>query len=106
LVNPAKNPSEMALRSAVSRAYYSLFHEAKSFLNSKGITIGKFNSHEQVKQELYKINQNVSRRYGNYRVDRVRADYELSSNYFTQVVASSSVSQIESLFNAIKSGNI
>jgi|ERR687897_574062 uncharacterized protein (UPF0332 family) len=103
-INQNPNPSEIDCRSAISRAYYSLFHETADFLHSKGrfTRTGKPGEHTKIKNILEDIDPMVALEYGDYKVARQEADYELSITVFNLSYATTKVKHIESFIYVVK----
>ena len=82
IINKCDQDDDAALRSAVSRAYYTAFHSAKSVLNANGIEISdRDSSHKQV-WDAFLNGKNldwkaVGRKGDEIRVKRTDADYKL-----------------------------
>jgi uncharacterized protein (UPF0332 family) len=78
----AKDKTEGDWRSAVSRAYYAVFHHFRQLLLSHGADIGKsgqshFNLHSGLLHCGFAPLVDIARRIDDLRVSRTRADYEL-----------------------------
>ena len=81
-VSPEKSSvSEALCRSAVSRAYYGVFHIARRLLNEMGFTFKNENEHERIPQDLMNCRDGeayeAGRMLGDLRTERNRADYEI-----------------------------
>src|SRR5205809_322908 len=80
LVNDERLTSsrEAKLRSAISRAYYAVFHKARSIVLPANKSIG-FNSHQEVIDTLQRSDDSAQRQMGvnlaRLKVHRVKADY-------------------------------
>ena len=77
----AKNSGEAELRSAISRAYYSIFQQARKALESAGIPIKRSSKdHSFVPRTLKRQKDVKARQLGEHlkrlRVDRNKADYD------------------------------
>ncbi|HLE75248.1 MAG TPA: hypothetical protein VI864_04295 [Candidatus Bathyarchaeia archaeon] len=127
-----KAASEEECRSAVSRAYYSLYHETLQILVTKYSLdligniqkvkkktlsgseraklnsldpdfLKQFNLHQIVFDTLVGMNyQAVAMTYKNYRIQRNQADYDLKMNFLYND-ADAMVKNIEVLVGAVKS---
>ncbi len=72
---------EASLRSAISRAYYSVFHEARDFLTAEGIHLSKADSsHKAVWNQYENLGGRSCRAVGlngkRLNDNRTRADYD------------------------------
>jgi uncharacterized protein (UPF0332 family) len=103
LINPNNRPNEIDCRSAVSRAYYSLFHEASDFLQSRGLyTKTTDRAHSKIKNVLLDLDANAGLQFDSYRGDRVKADYDLPSAFYNQNTSEVKVKDIENFITTIK----
>jgi uncharacterized protein (UPF0332 family) len=105
-INNSSAPPEIDCRSAVSRAYYSLFHEALNFLEAKGKykRTGK-GDHNNVKNILLKLDCSVGLDYNQFRDDRTQADYQLKTNFYSQADVTIKLNLIQVLITRIKALN-
>jgi uncharacterized protein (UPF0332 family) len=102
-VNQNPNPGEIDFRSAISRAYYSLFHETSDFLHSRGkFTRTGRGDHSKIRAVLDDIDPGVAFEYGDYIVARQQSDYELSQTVFNLTYATTKVEHIESFISIVK----
>lgn len=102
LTDPKNIPTEADCRSAVSRAYYSLYHETVDVLTKKNYSIPTKETHKFVSKTLSNLNRNIGRKYRGFRDDRNQADYQLALS-FSQKYSQIKVSQIEKLIQLVKS---
>lgn len=114
LVSPQNHPSEIDCRSGVSRAYYSLFHEACNVLELRGLyarpkeELGglyarpKDKPHQEVKNLLLRFYGQMGLDYDSYRDDRVKADYNLTSTFYNQIDSEIKVNDMEDLIRRVK----
>jgi len=77
----AENSSEAELRSAISRAYYSIFQQARKALESAGFPIERSSIDHKLVPETLKSRQDVNARQlgvhlERLRIDRNKADYD------------------------------
>jgi uncharacterized protein (UPF0332 family) len=87
LIDPKNSPTEVDWRSAISRAYYSLFHESVAALQKKNYTIPNTNAHKFVSDTLHTLDRNMGRKYKALRDDRNQADYQLTLTSFNLATA-------------------
>jgi uncharacterized protein (UPF0332 family) len=81
-VSPDKSSvSEPLCRSAVSRAYYGVFHIARSLLNQMGFMFKNENEHDRIPQDLMNCGDDdafeAGRLLGDLRSERNSADYDI-----------------------------
>ena len=99
--------NELDCRSAVSRAYYSLFHEASNFLEARGryrrVIRG---AHEKVKNVLFDIDPIVGMEFDTHKDSRHDADYNLRASVFTLQNSCIVVNEIETFISAVKNLDI
>lgn len=103
LTDPKNNPKEVDWRSAISRAYYSLYHETIVALKNKNYNIPRKDTHKSVSLTLSRLDRNVGRKYKAFRDDRNQADYILALTSFTQPNSQIKVIEIEKFIQRIKS---
>jgi uncharacterized protein (UPF0332 family) len=102
LTDPKNSPKEVDWRSAISRAYYSLYHETIVVLKNKRYNIPRKDTHKFVSLTLYGLDRNVGRKYKAFRDDRNQADYKLALTSFTQTSSQTKVIEIERFIQRIK----
>lgn len=71
---------EPNIRSAISRSYYAVYHEAIAAITRKGIPIYHGSSHTEVSASLKKVDTRLGILLGDYHKKRVMADYHLNEN--------------------------
>jgi hypothetical protein len=86
----AAEPDEVACRTAVSRAYYGVFHLALAFLSDLGILIpANANAHAAAQRYLIASGhpdaQHAGTLLGDLHSDRIKADYRLDDARFERV---------------------
>jgi hypothetical protein len=79
-LSSAKSPAE--LRTAISRAYYSVFNFARDIINNLGYSINEGpNAHGDIKNQLSNSSDDelkqVGSNFGTLHTHRIRADYVL-----------------------------
>lgn len=89
----AAEPDEVACRTAVSRAYYGVFHLALAFLSDLGIVIpANANAHAAVQRYLIGCGHPDAQHAGtilaDLHSDRIKADYRLDDPRFERVAFS------------------
>jgi uncharacterized protein (UPF0332 family) len=99
----ASGATEGDWRSAVSRAYYAVFHRFREWLYRHGIDVGKGGSaHSSLYMGLNNCGElavsDIADRIDNLRSDRVNADYEFTRT-FDAVVAESAVLEADAIVN-------
>ena len=103
LIDINNNPTEIDCRSAISRAYYSLFHEASNFLEAKGrYQRTTYKPHEAIKNILVQIDPIIGLEYDTHKDSRREADYNLRASVFTLVNSDREVREIESFILTVK----
>lgn len=71
---------EPNIRSAISRSYYAVYHEAIAAVTRKGIPIYHGSSHTEVSASLKKADLRLGILLSDYHKKRVMADYYLNEN--------------------------
>ena len=105
LTDASNNPTEVDLRSGISRAYYSLFNEASYLLRTKRQRQQpSFNVHSWVKKEIMKIDRKAGLDYGSYKSKRQEADYDIhcSFGYLNQRDSETIVRNIDRLITDLQ----
>ena len=108
---------EVNCRSAVSRAYYALYHEAKNYLEGNHNRIykeieqkaikekGKLkpNYHLVVADVLARLNKGYRFDFIGFRDKRTEADYYLNNSFLTQQDAKDTIDEINKFIVKVKS---
>lgn len=102
LIDPKNTPVEADCRSAVSRAYYSLYHEAKAALMRNNDIIPTHDTHKFVSKTLYSKNKKIGLKYKSFRDDRNNADYCLALSSFNRANSEVIVKEIEKMIQQVK----
>jgi len=103
LIDPSSHPSETDCRSAVSRAYYSLFHETSRHLYWKyQFRRPRADAHEAVKEALLDVDLEAGLEYDGYVDDRNKADYDLGEQFDDRTASETKIKNIDRLIRKVK----
>jgi uncharacterized protein (UPF0332 family) len=105
LTDAQNNPTEVDLRSGISRAYYSVFNEATNlFRTRRNLTRPRVDAHKWVKNEIMNIDLKAGWDYGDYKNKREQADYDIHSNfqYLNQKDSETIVKNIDKLITNLQ----
>ena len=80
-----KNPTEADIRSAVSRAYYAVYHHALSWWKSHNFPDYRDRGHTKIQMALFNAGisdvRDFSREMSTLNRDRRKADYQLANQF-------------------------